>query len=103
MTIDDEEREAVREGAQKLTDFAHRLYVERNELRAEVERLRMLNERIAHDEMLVQMANDDLRAALAAVPTSAISAIVDSVPVDNWTRKPLASVKKWLKAQQVPA
>lgn len=41
----------------------------------------------------------ELEANLDAVPVASILAIIDSVPVDNWTRKPLAAVKKWLKDQ----
>jgi len=42
-----------------------------------------------------------LEAELDAVPVDAIKAIIDSVPVDNWTRKPLAAVKKWLATKAV--
>jgi len=37
-----------------------------------------------------------LRAKLDAVPADAIRAIYDSVPVDNWTRKPLGAIRRWL-------
>jgi hypothetical protein len=30
------------------------------------------------------------------VPIDAIKAIIGSVQVDNWTRKPLAAVNRWL-------
>lgn len=72
------------------------------QLEAEVSRLRMLNERIGHDELMVQQANEDLRAALAAVPVGAIRVLTEEgiVPVSNWTRKPLQAIKKWLKTQE---
>ena len=101
MTIDDEERQATREYIGGLEMVIRNVRTERDELRTEVERLRMLNERIVHDEVMMQQANEDLRAALATVPVEAIRSIVDSVQVDNWTRKPLASIKKWLKTQEV--
>ena len=41
----------------------------------------------------------ELRAKLDAVPIDAIRAIYDSVPVSNWTRKPLAEIRKWLAAR----
>jgi hypothetical protein len=37
-----------------------------------------------------------LRAKLDAVPADAIRAIYNSVPVDNWTRKPLGAIRRWL-------
>ena len=37
-----------------------------------------------------------LEAQIIAVPVESISAIVNGLPVDNWNRKPLAAVKKWL-------
>ncbi len=40
-----------------------------------------------------------LRTKLDATPTDAIRAIYGSVPVDNWTRKPLAEIRKWLAAR----
>ena len=43
-----------------------------------------------------------LRAKLDAVPVDAIKAIIGSVQRDNWTRKPLGVVERWL-AKQVPA
>ncbi len=44
--------------------------------------------------------SQELETKLDAVPVESIKAIIDSVPVDNWTRKPLAAVKKWLKEQE---
>jgi hypothetical protein len=41
----------------------------------------------------------ELEAKLDAVPVDAIRAIYDSVPVDNWTRKPLRAIREWLAAQ----
>ena len=37
-----------------------------------------------------------LEAQIIAVPVEAITAIVSDLPVDNWNRKPIAAVKKWL-------
>ena len=71
------------------------------ELERENARLLMLNERIAHDELMVQQANESLRKALVAVPVESISVLVEGVRVDNWTRKPLNAVKRWLKTQAV--
>ena len=42
--------------------------------------------------------NTALSAKLERVPVDAIRAIYDSVPVNNWTRKPLAAIRKWLAA-----
>ena len=38
----------------------------------------------------------DLEAKLDAVPVDAIRAIYDSVPVNNWTRKPLRAIRDYL-------
>lgn len=105
MTIDDENRQALYDRIGGLEMGLRNVRTERDELSAEVDRLRMLNERIAHDEVMVQQANEDLRAALAAVPVEAIKVLTEEgiVPVSNWTRKPLQAIKKWLKTQEVAA
>ena len=102
MTIDDEEQQAIRERIGGLELVIRNVRAERDKLSAEVDRLRMLNERIGHDEVMVQQANEDLRSALAAVPVEAIRVLTEEgiVPVSNWTRKPLQAIKKWLKTQE---
>ncbi len=42
----------------------------------------------------------DAKAQLNAVPVETIKDLIEDIPVDNWTRKPLAKVKKWLKEQE---
>ncbi len=103
MTIDDENRQALYDRIGGLEMALRNVRAERDKLSAEVDRLRMLNERIGHDEVMVQQANEDLRAALAAVPVEAIKTLTEEgvVPVSNWTRKPLQAIRKWLKAQAV--
>ena len=102
MTIDDENRQALYDRIGGLEMALRNVRAERDKLSAEVDRLRMLNERIGHDEVMVQQANEDLRAALAAVPVEAIRVLTEegTVPVSNWTRKPLQAIKKWLKTQE---
>ena len=102
MTIDDENRQALYDRIGGLEMALRNVRAERDKLSAEVDRLRMLNERIGHDEVMVQQANEDLRSALAAVPVGAIRVLTEEgiVPVSNWTRKPLQAIKKWLKTQE---
>jgi septal ring factor EnvC (AmiA/AmiB activator) len=71
------------------------------ELEREVARLRMLNERIAHDEALVQMANEDMRAKLDAVPVQEIRAVVGAsvTPMGYMVERNV--IAAWLSAQEV--
>lgn len=93
---------AARAAVPALLADVDALTQERDALAAEVSRLRMLNERIGHDETMVQMANEDLRAALSAVPVETIRTLVREMKADNWNRRQLQAVNKWLKTQPEP-
>ena len=53
----------------------------------------------AEYDRVFQLANE-LESKLDAVPIDAIKAIIGSVQVDNWTRKPLVVVNRWLAQAQ---